>query len=228
MGTTYGSRSHDSLGPAATHRGWNDLHDLLWSFVISAEEKTTMKRLVGRFGILVGVLAAVGLLTFTPGLGFLGADAQNGTAVTIVDFAFQPASLEIPAGTTVTWTNSGAATHTATADNGAFDSGRLAPGVSFSQTFNSAGTFTYHCEIHPQMTGTIVVTEASPTPAAAPDQGAQQAEPAKQEQAPKPVQMPNTGVGTMDLAWRASAFIVLMGLVAVGLGASAVLIRRRV
>jgi plastocyanin len=228
MGTTYGSRSHDGLGPTATHRRWNDLHDLLWSFVISAEEKTIMKRLVGRFGILVGVLAAVGLLTFTPGLGFLGADAQDGTAVTIVDFAFQPASLEIPAGTTMTWTNSGAATHTATADNGAFDSGRLAPGASFSQTFNSAGTFTYHCEIHPQMTGTIVVTEASPAPAAAPDQGAQQAEPAKQEQAPKPVQMPNTGVGTMDLAGRASAFMVLMGLVAVGLGASAVLIRRRV
>src|SRR5215213_9449517 len=186
-----------------------------------------MKQLVGRFGILAGVLVAFGLLTLAPGLGVSGAAAQDGAAVTIVDFAFQPASLEVPAGTTVTWTNSGAATHTVTADNGAFDSGRLASGATFSQTFDTAGTFTYHCEIHPQMTGTIVVTEASGAPAAAPDQGTEQANAGKQEQAPKAMQMPNTGIGTMALAGRTGAFVLLTGVAAVVLGVGAVLIRRR-
>ena len=130
-----------------------------------------MERLGGRLGKLVGLLTAFSLATLTAGVGWLGADAQDGAAVTIVDFAFQPASLEVPAGSTVTWMNSGAAPHTVTADEGAFDSDRLAPGASFSQTFDTAGTFTYHCEIHPQMTGTVVVTEARGAPAAASDQG---------------------------------------------------------
>jgi hypothetical protein len=45
-----------------------------------------------------------------------------------------------------------------TADGGAFDSGNLATGQTFSQTFSAAGTFAYHCNIHPQMTGTVTVT----------------------------------------------------------------------
>jgi hypothetical protein len=133
----------------------------------------------------------------------------------------------MPAGSTVTWMNSGAAPHTVTADDGAFDSDRLAPGASFSQPFDTAGTFTYHCEIHPQMTGTIVVSEAGSGPAAASDQGTAQANAGKQERAPKTVQMPNTGVGTMTSAGRTSAFLLLTGVVAVILGAGAVLIRRR-
>jgi plastocyanin len=186
-----------------------------------------MMQLAGRFGMLVGMLAGLCLATLIPGVGWLGADAQDGAAVTIVDFAFQPASLEVPAGTTVTWMNSGAATHTVSADNGAFDSGRLAPGTSFSQPFDTAGTFTYHCEIHPQMIGTIIVTVASGAPAAASNQGTQQANVRQQEQATKTVQMPNTGAGTGALAVRTSAFMLLTGLAAVVLGAGAVLIRRR-
>src|SRR5829696_5872316 len=92
--------------------------------------ETIMEQLARRIGRLMGVLAAFGLATLIPGAGWLGADAQDGAAVTIVDFAFQPASLEVPAGTTVTWTNSGAAPHTVTADDGTFDSDRLAPGAS--------------------------------------------------------------------------------------------------
>jgi plastocyanin len=194
---------------------------------MSTEEETIMEQLVKRFGMLVGVLAAISVLTLTPGGGLLGADAQDGAAVTIVDFAFQPASLEVPAGSTVTWTNSGAATHTVTADNGAFDSGRLAPGASFSQTFDTAGTFTYHCEIHAQMVGTIVVIEASSTQASAPAQATEQPTADKQDTSPKTVKMPNTGVGTMALAGRTTLFALFTGLAAVGLGASAVLIRRR-
>jgi plastocyanin len=124
-----------------------------------------MMQLLGRLGMLVGLLAAFSLATLTAGVGVLGADAQGGAAVTIVDFAFQPASLEVPAGTTVTWTNSGAAPHTVTADDGTFDSGALQPGSTFSVTFYTPGTFAYHCEIHPNMMATIIVTEgAAATP----------------------------------------------------------------
>jgi plastocyanin len=79
------------------------------------------------------------------------------SAVRIADFAFDPASLTVTAGSTVTWTNGDAAPHTATADDGSFDTGSIGGGASASQAFPDAGTFTYHCAIHPNMTGTITV-----------------------------------------------------------------------
>jgi plastocyanin len=76
-------------------------------------------------------------------------------------FAFSPASLTIKAGTTVTWKNSTAASHTVTSDDGkSFNSGTsnpIASGATFSFTFNTPGTFAYHCAIHPTMKATIVV-----------------------------------------------------------------------
>ena len=85
------------------------------------------------------------------------APAAGGDAVTIANFAFGPASLSVAAGTTVTWTNDDTAAHTATADDGSFDSSSIAPGATFSQAFDTAGTFAYHCSIHPNMTATIEV-----------------------------------------------------------------------
>jgi plastocyanin len=83
--------------------------------------------------------------------------AGGGDAVTIANFAFGPASLSVAAGTTVTWTNEDTAAHTATADDGSFDSSSIAPGATFSHAFDTAGTFAYHCSIHPNMTATIEV-----------------------------------------------------------------------
>ena len=87
------------------------------------------------------------------------ADGEGGTgdAVTIKDFAFGPASLEVAVGSTVTWTNEDSASHTATADDGSFDSSSLATGSIFSHTFAAAWTFAYHCSIHSSMKATIVV-----------------------------------------------------------------------
>jgi plastocyanin len=82
-------------------------------------------------------------------------------AVQIVDFAFEPATLEVPAGTTVVWTNAGSAPHTVTSDTDAFDSGRLDPGGTFSMTFDTPGTYHYHCEFHANMQATIVVVGAT-------------------------------------------------------------------
>ena len=86
--------------------------------------------------------------------------APGGAAeVEITNFAFDPPSLTVKAGTTVTWTNQDSAPHTITSDAGDWDSGQLSKGQSFSHTFDQAGTLAYHCSVHPSMTGTIVVTQ---------------------------------------------------------------------
>lgn len=90
------------------------------------------------------------------------AEAQS-TGVTIQDFAFIPPQINVSVGSTVTWTNQDAVVHTATSDTGLFDSGVLSKGSKFSFTFNQAGTFAYHCAIHPYMTGNVVVGSAAAT-----------------------------------------------------------------
>ncbi|PWB68411.1 hypothetical protein C3F09_11700 [candidate division GN15 bacterium] len=80
-------------------------------------------------------------------------------AISIAGFAFNPASLTVKAGSKVTWTNNDNTTHTVTSDDGTFtSSGNLASGAVYQFAFSSAGTFHYHCTIHPTMTGTITVT----------------------------------------------------------------------
>src|SRR2546425_8078529 len=77
---------------------------------------------------------------------------------------FSPNPIAIKVGDTVTWTNNGAVTHTSTSNTGAWNTGNVAPGTtSAAVTFTSAGTFAYHCAIHPSMTGTVVVSAAAPT-----------------------------------------------------------------
>ncbi len=72
-------------------------------------------------------------------------------------FAFSPQTLKIKVGTTVVWKNTTSAPHTVTSDNGTFGSGTIAPGGTFKFKFTQSGTFTYHCNIHPFMTATIIV-----------------------------------------------------------------------
>lgn len=85
------------------------------------------------------------------------AAGATGAEVAIAEFAFAPAELRVAAGTTVTWTNRDSIPHTATADDGSFDTGTLDPGASDAVTFDTAGTFAYVCAFHPNMTGTITV-----------------------------------------------------------------------
>ena len=81
----------------------------------------------------------------------------TGRVVRITNFAFSPATLRVPVGATVKWTNADAAPHTATATSVAFDSKRLAKGASYSFRFRRAGTYAYLCALHPAMKGRIVV-----------------------------------------------------------------------
>ncbi len=85
---------------------------------------------------------------------------NSAMTVDIHDHAFDPAQLNVAPGTTVTFVNNDAEPHTATADNGLFDTGVLEPGYSFDVFFDGVGTVTYHCELHPDMQGSIVVGEA--------------------------------------------------------------------
>jgi plastocyanin len=78
-------------------------------------------------------------------------------AVFIRDYYFDLANVGVEPGSNVTWTNEGNEPHTVTADNGMFDSGVLYPGDSYTVWFGGAGTVTYHCDLHPSMTGSVVV-----------------------------------------------------------------------
>jgi len=91
--------------------------------------------------------------------------AMAPAAVTISNFKFAPASVTVTAGSVVTWTNSGPSVHTTTSNASppVWDSGNLAKGAKFSHTFAKPGTYAYHCSIHPQMKGTVVVTAAKHT-----------------------------------------------------------------
>ena len=86
------------------------------------------------------------------------AGASGSQTVTIQNFAFGPADVTVPAGTTVTWANKDTASHDPTADAGSFACPPISTGASASFTFSTPGTFAYHCSIHPTMTAKITVT----------------------------------------------------------------------
>ncbi|MER6533194.1 cupredoxin family copper-binding protein [Streptomyces sp900105755] len=84
----------------------------------------------------------------------------SGTAVAIKNFAFAPATLKVPVGTTVTWTNEDSEAHTVTSTGpgGPLHSAALGTHAAFSHTFTKPGTYAYLCTIHPFMTATVEVT----------------------------------------------------------------------
>jgi quinohemoprotein ethanol dehydrogenase len=120
----------------------------------------------------------------------VAAQAVSVDHVEIIDFAFNPGTIIVPPGTTVTWTNTGAQPHTATSTVSetnpvTFDSGILDPGQSFSFRFDTPGTYDYFCTVHPFMRGKVIVDPNAPAPAATPAGGAPQEIP-EQEPAATP------------------------------------------
>jgi plastocyanin len=127
-----------------------------------------MRRLVGSLFLLAAVAmiatacsstgsTAYGAPASTAATTTAASPASAASAATIQGFSFQPAVLKVKPGAKVTWTNRDAVAHTVTADNGSFASGNLQTGGSFSFTFTRAGTYAYHCSIHPSMHGSVVV-----------------------------------------------------------------------
>ncbi len=78
-------------------------------------------------------------------------------ARTLGPSAFNPSPLTIAVGTTVRWTNDDTIAHDSTSNANVWASGNVNPGAHFDFTFQAAGTYPYHCTIHPGMTGTVVV-----------------------------------------------------------------------
>lgn len=86
-------------------------------------------------------------------------EAAKSEKVDIVEFTYQPDPVVVQVGGKVIWQNQDTAPHTATADDGSFDTGVIEKGKIGSETFKEVGTFTYFCEIHPTMHGTVEVVE---------------------------------------------------------------------
>jgi plastocyanin len=84
------------------------------------------------------------------------------TTVTAADNRFDPPTLAVQPGTTVKWANGGSHPHTVTDRAGKFDSGDIAPGGTYSVTFQTPGTYRYYCKHHKGMEGTIVVGSGGP------------------------------------------------------------------
>jgi len=86
-------------------------------------------------------------------------EASKSEKVQIVEFTYEPDPVVVQTGGKVIWQNEDTAPHTATADDGSFDTATIDKGKIGSATFKEAGTFTYFCEIHPTMHGTVEVVE---------------------------------------------------------------------
>ena len=119
-----------------------------------------MKRMIWIFGFAATVVAALALAQgIMPGLAASPVDQPaSGNIVKIDNFSFGPATITVPAGTTVTWTNNDDVPHVVTSDdNKMFKSKALDTDDRFSFTFTKPGTYNYYCAIHPKMTAKIVV-----------------------------------------------------------------------
>jgi plastocyanin len=118
-----------------------------------------------RYRLIPVLLAALCLTACGSNSSSPTAPAPPGsTTVTIVSgasalttTAFAPNPLTVPVGTTVSWLNNDSTTHTSVANNLLWTSPNIAPGGRFNFTMTTAGTFQYHCSMHPNMVGTIIV-----------------------------------------------------------------------
>ncbi len=91
----------------------------------------------------------------------VGSVSAADQTVAMSGFAFDPATVTVEVGDSVTWENGDGVGHTATGSGGAFDTGTVSGGQSATVTFDTAGTFAYVCTIHPTMQGSVVVEAAS-------------------------------------------------------------------
>src|SRR3990167_9426744 len=103
-----------------------------------------MYRMKSKYSVLI--LMVVGIILISG----CGQQQIQKESISIKNFAFNPATINIKIGTTLTWTNEDSAPHTVTSEEN-FDSGTLTSGETFVFTFNDKGTFDYICTIHPSI-----------------------------------------------------------------------------
>ena len=124
--------------------------------------------------VIAGAIVAAHVLSGSMNMGVEGSGnsiqqptasiPSNSTLVKIVandeSNSFSPNPVEVKVGETVTWISDDSGRHTVTSKDGTFYSGMMGKGQSFSYTFDKAGEYQYFCEPHPNMVGTVVVTES--------------------------------------------------------------------
>ena len=156
--------------------------------------------------VLFGAAAACGFWSAAS-----AAQPAPSPTVVVIDYAFAPPNITVHAGGTVVFRNAGHATHRVVADDGSFDSHGLQPGHAWSVTVSEPATIAFHCAIHPQMTGEILVSRAafgSPPPVTAATTGAHV------------TQLATTGTHTAHL-------LAFVAAVCLALGAAALVLARR-
>lgn len=92
-----------------------------------------------------------------PAFAGAGQEHRARVAVTIENYAYQPDPITIALGTTVVWTNRDEVQHTVVSNDKLFLSPELEANQHFEFTFKKAGTFPYHCSLHPEMKGEVIV-----------------------------------------------------------------------
>src|SRR5262249_38775850 len=106
----------------------------------------------------IAVHAAIAILLLTAGAHNLkAADQSAATEVKIDNFSFEPQTVTVTVGATVTWTNRDDIPHTVVSSDGVFKSKVRDTDEKFSYTFSKPGTYPYFCSLHPKMTGQVVV-----------------------------------------------------------------------
>src|SRR5437868_6998928 len=130
-----------------------------------AEEVPTVRAYLSSAAAALRLLSAVTLALASLALpSFMAPPAEAATSnVTIADYNYDPATINISVGDTVHWTNSGKEAHTVTSEGGVWDSGKIEAGASFDLVFSTAGTYNYYCTIHPRMRGRVVVGSGGAT-----------------------------------------------------------------
>lgn len=96
-----------------------------------------------------------------PGVAEACAPSTDTPTVTIAiaNFVYEPAEATARVGDVVGWSNEDSAPHTATMDDDACGTGNISSGSAQALVFNAAGTYPYHCAVHPNMTATLTVTD---------------------------------------------------------------------
>jgi len=105
-----------------------------------------------------------GMTGGTGGTGGGGSGSPGLNEVFIQNLSFNPSTIMVSTNTTITWTNKDAIDHTVTSNTGLFNSGNIGPNGTYSYTFATAGTYSYHCQIHSGMTASVSVSVPAAPP----------------------------------------------------------------
>jgi plastocyanin len=121
------------------------------------KESNFRTRLVSSLFVIMTIIMASGCSKDNADNQNTGNSNTPPNEVTIQSMSYNPSVLNVTAGTRVTWRNKDNVEHTVTSDQALFDSGTIGVNSSYSFTFNTPGTYGYHCQIHTGMTATVVV-----------------------------------------------------------------------